>query len=159
MFTARLCACRSCKELSCRSLLCTLQVRNWESLKNPVEWLAILLGIHKLPRSNIHLKPSFPGKYVVLSRVQTIKVVESSSGSPSLFTHSFQWINTLHVHLFYRPWWICYLNLTDLWLWSINFVTLSKFWYLSVIFYFFNLYVSGIMAFVHTEVIPRQRVV
>jgi hypothetical protein len=42
----------------------------------------------------------------------------------------------------------------------INFiVTVSKFWDFSVIFYFFNLYVSGIVVFVHIEVIPRQCVV
>jgi len=83
-----------------------------------------------------------------------------------LFSHSFQWINTLQVSFFmdqggyaitsskiYDPDLSCFYLL-------INFIfTVSKFCDLSVIFYFFNLYVSGTVAFVRAEVILRQDVV
>jgi hypothetical protein len=87
-------------------------------------------------------------------------------GHRRLLPHFFQWINTLQVHLFidscgfvittskiYDPDIPCLDLLINL------IVTTSKFWDLSVIFYFFNFYVSGTVVFVRTEVIVRQYVV
>lgn len=86
-------------------------------------------------------------------------------GHRRLFPHSFQWINTVQVHLFidqrgfvitiskiYDP------DLSGFYL-LINFIVIiSKFSdLLFVISHFFNLYVSGTVAFVRTEVILSFR--
>jgi hypothetical protein len=136
-------------------------------LKNPVEGLAILLGIHKLPRSNIHLKPGSPGKYVVVSHLPAINVIVSSSGSAS-FISTFlpvdKYIASLPFFVDQGAFAISTSKIYDpdlsFFCLLINFiVNISKFWDLSVIFYFFNFYVSGIVTFVRTEAILRQCVV